>query len=152
MKNKTLMIGLGILCALFILETGYLIGIGEERTSYVYTAPRFEYVTPAPIQHKSRSFFVAAMTSRETPQATIITINLPGLDKREIKIEAKGRDLTVLAGQESAANFVQKITLPDNVRPEEIRAEFSNENLTITIPKDKKARRPSGKTINIPIG
>lgn len=166
MKNKTLIIFLAILCALVILEAGYLIGIGEPRIRCVYLAPRFKYVAPMPIRQTSKSFFVAATTSRETDEDTVITINLPGLEKEDIKIEVKGRYLTVLASQKkeasaanknfyleelSAANFMQRITLADNVKPEEIRAEFSNENLTITIPKDKKAGRSSGKTINIPI-
>jgi len=177
MKNKILIISLGALCALLVFETGYLVGIGEQRIRYVYhPAPRFEYFTPPPardlvlnmqpIQQKSRSFFVAAMTSRETAEATIITINLPGLDKGDIKIDVKGKYLTVQAGQKkevnignnnyyseelSAANFVQRITLPENVRPERIRAEFNKDNLTITIPKDKRSKKVSESVINIPI-
>ena len=183
MKNKILMISLGILCVLLVFETGYLIGIGERRAAYpvftspsracwperniypgCYTASRVE--RKLPIQKVKKSFFVAAMTSRETPRATIVTINLPGLEKTDIKIEAKGQYLTVYAGQRrevisgnkdfyqessSAASFAQSISLPENVRPEDIRAEFNKDNLTISIPKNKRSKKVSQDTVNIPI-
>lgn len=162
MKNNILVISLGILCGLLVFQTGYLIGIGDERSREAKGLNLYRQ----PVQRASRSFFVAAMTSRETAKATVITINLPGLSKGDIKLQVQGEYLIVRAGRRremgvankyyyseelSEANFVQSITLPGNVSPEQIIAEFSNENLTIIIPKDKRARRPSRKTITIPV-
>jgi len=186
MKNKILITSLAALCALLIFETGYLVGLGEERAIYrmlinqygnfrpmrymlpVRNMPREMAVPPAErlVQQKSRSFFVAAMTSKEMKDANIITINLPGLNKEDIKIEAKGRYLIVQAKQKkaasvnkknfyaeelSAAAFMQTVTLPENAKAQQIRAEFKEDTLTITIPKDKRARKAPETAMNIPI-
>jgi HSP20 family protein len=118
------------------------------------------------VQEKRRSFFVTAMTSKETDQARIVNINIPGLDKNNISIEASGRYLTVQARQKqetsvdeknyyaeelSATNYVQTISLPEDIAIQGIRAVYNNGMLTITMPKDKKVKRPIEGAIKIPV-
>lgn len=181
MQNRTLLTILACLCALLIFETGYLVGIGEQRRLYRSVVNR--YIHPqrnlysdwnmppmprekGPIQTREKSFFVAAMTSKETDQAKIITVNLPGVDKKDISIEINGRYLTIQAGRQkkagigndnfyaettSSSDFVQTITLDDNAKTHKIRAEFNKDTLTITVPKDKRFRKLPEKAFTIPV-
>lgn len=199
MKNKTLIIILCIFCALLILETGYIIGIGERNKELYNRYKPYWHAIQQPedrdfsrqidilrqqskrsfddsfmraipieksIQEKKRSFFVTAMTSKETEQARIVNINIPGLDKENISIEVKGRYLTVQARQNkeasvnkknyyaeelSATNYVQTITLPEDITIQGIWAAYNNDVLTITMPKDKKVKRPIEGAIKIPV-
>lgn len=182
MKNKTLLTILAALCALLIFETGYLIGIGEQRRLFRELANRYLYppqrtfypnwnMSPAPKQEwpvwtKKKSFFVAAMTSKDTDQAKIITVSLAGVDKKDIRIEVRGRYLTVQAGKRreartnkdnfyaeelSSSNFVQTIALGDNADTQQIRAGFNNGVLTITVPKDKQPGKTSEQVFTVPV-
>ncbi|MDD5568072.1 MAG: Hsp20/alpha crystallin family protein [Candidatus Omnitrophica bacterium] len=180
MKNKTLLIILAALCALLIFETGYLVGIGEQRkifrnlrSRYIYppqpfnpnwSFPRMQ-TEKLPVQAEKEPFFVTTMTSKNTDQAKIIAVKLPGVDKKDISVEVNGPYLAVQARQKKEAGisrddfsaqtlnssgFVQVIALGDNADTQHIQAEFSKDTLTITIPKDKRSK-PSGKTFTVPI-
>ncbi|MFA5096454.1 MAG: Hsp20/alpha crystallin family protein [Candidatus Omnitrophota bacterium] len=195
MKNKTLMIVLAALGALLLFEAGYLLGMGQQRQLYRMLRGKYRHFQPRytpfvgnmpremtgmqkigcasrpesvkkVIRQKSKSFFVAAMTSRETGTATVITINLPGLRKEDIRVKVRDGYLTVQAQQSrqssvdkngfyaeesSAAAFSQSIALPQNAKVKQISAEFKKETLSITVPKGKKAGKFSGETINIPV-
>lgn len=181
MQNKTLLTILVTLCALLIFETGYLVGIGGQRKIYRALANRYMYPqrpfystrnlpsTPRetwPVQSRKKSFFVAAMTSKDTDQTKVITINLPGVDKKDINIEVNGRYLTIQVKQKreasinkdnfyaealSSSNFAQTITLSDNAKTQQIQAEFDKDILTITVPQDKRSRKPSEKAFTVPI-
>ncbi len=110
--------------------------------------------------------FVTAMTSSETNQAHIITINLPGMDKEAINLEVKGRYLTVQARQNketsrdsqgfyleeaSTAGFMQRVRLPDDADIPQISAQYAKDTLTITIPKEEKAKEASAVVFKIPV-
>ncbi len=111
------------------------------------------------VRQKSGSFFVAAMTSKETATANIITVNLSGLKKEDIKVKLQSGYLTVSARQKkgtageelSAANFVQRVALPENAKAQQISAEFNKDTLTITIPKGKRPSKASAAAIDIRI-
>ena len=170
MKSKILITSLGILCALLIFETGYLIGIGEQtrvssrallnqyrpisRMQHVepyWSFPRREMAvieqSKRSLGEQKRSFFVAAMTSKETDRAIIVTINLPGLDKKDISLEVRGRYLSIQVKQ----NFVQIITLPENIKAQKISAEYNEDTLIITVPKAKAANTKAPSVIKIPL-
>lgn len=182
MQNKTLFTILIALCALLIFETGYLVGIGEQRKIYRTLASRCIYPhqqtfypnwkfprmpkEEGSIQANKKGFFVATMALRDTDQGKIITVNLPGVDRRDVNVEVNGKYLTIQARHErgesinrdnfyaeglSSSKFVQSITLDDNANLQQIRAEFNKGALTITIPKDKRSRKPSGKAFTVPI-
>ncbi|MFA5345776.1 MAG: Hsp20/alpha crystallin family protein [Candidatus Omnitrophota bacterium] len=180
MKNKTLLIILAALCALLIFETGYLVGIGEQRRMFRNLRSRYIYPPQPfnpnwdfpriqrekfPVQAGKESFFVTTMTSKDTDQAKIITVKLPGVDKKDISVEVNGIYLAVQAKQKreaginrddfsaqtlNSSGFVQAIALGDNADTQHIQAEFNKETLTITIPKDKRSK-PSEKTFTVPI-
>lgn len=111
-------------------------------------------------------FFATAMTSKETDQAHIVSISLPGLSKEAIDIEVNGRQLLIQAKQNkenkidkkgfykeelSSVNFVQTLTLPLDVKAQDISAEYNWEVVTITMPKDKKSKGLSVPKMKIPI-
>lgn len=119
-----------------------------------------------PAGEKRGLSFVTAMTSSETNQAHIITINLPGMDKEAINLEVKGRYLTVQTRQNkeasrdsqgfyveevSTAGFMQTVRLPDDANISQISAQYSKDTLTITIPKEKKTKEVSAAAIKIPV-
>ncbi|MCX5695423.1 MAG: Hsp20/alpha crystallin family protein [Candidatus Omnitrophica bacterium] len=139
MKNRFLILGLSILGALLIFDTGYLIGRGEQIEQAKRTL------------EKRRSFFVCAMTSKETDRAIIMTINLPGLDKKDINLEVRGRYLTIQVKKSKETNFVQIITLPQDIKAQKISAEYDEDTLRITIPKAKAANTKALSVIKVPL-
>ncbi|MCX5700424.1 MAG: Hsp20/alpha crystallin family protein [Candidatus Omnitrophica bacterium] len=194
MKKKILIGVLAIFCAALIFETGYLIGLNSKikirRGWYSQRRPvvpmrnlsipewedsrdiaflqrsleRGQPIRP-PIQ-KSGYFFVTAMTSKDIGNERIISINLPGLNKDAIKVEVKGKQLTIQALQKqaeridkkgfhqessSATNFLQVIPLPENAIAHKIRAEYMQEVLTITIPMAKEVRKPKAAVVKIDV-
>ncbi|MFH0855676.1 MAG: Hsp20 family protein [Candidatus Omnitrophota bacterium] len=181
MQKKTLHTVLAALCALLIFEIGYMVGAGEQRKecrvlarSYIF--PRHVFYPgrdfsgvrkeELPGCAQKKSFFVAAMALKETDQAKIITVNLPGVDKKDIKVEVNGKHLILqvkrnrketlksgsfYAEQLSASDFLQTIVLDDNAKTQQIRAEFNKDVLTVTIPKDKRSGKPSGKAFFVPV-
>lgn len=91
----------------------------------------------------------AASTMTETEKAYLISIDLPGMDKKDIKIEAAGNRITVSGerNEESEnkegtkrtfAQFQQSYLLPDDADMEKISAASTNGVLKITVPKTGK--------------
>lgn len=86
----------------------------------------------------------------ETPTAFVLEVDLPGVKKQEVSVEVNGDDL-VLQGRRSAeqthlkgnlyhherrsGQFVRRLHLPASVNREQIRAEFRNGVLRVTLPK-----------------
>jgi HSP20 family molecular chaperone IbpA len=94
------------------------------------------------------------IVSRETEKVRVITMSLAGVTKDRISIEAKKGYLTIEVRQakaNSTTNFVQIINLPQGIKTSAITAEYNKGLLTITMPKDKKAKKPQAATIVIPV-
>lgn len=86
----------------------------------------------------------------ETDAAFILEADLPGVKKQEVSVAVEKGDL-VLQGQRSfervttagnfycrerrAGHFVRRLRLPASVNQEQIRAEFRNGVLQVTLPK-----------------
>ncbi|RLC30856.1 MAG: Hsp20/alpha crystallin family protein [Deltaproteobacteria bacterium] len=88
----------------------------------------------------------------------VLKAELPGVEKKDISVDCKGRVLT-LKGELASDNevkednyyrkerfsgrFERSFTLPGDVDPENIKADYKNGILTITVPKpeDRKKRR-----------
>jgi HSP20 family protein len=97
----------------------------------------------------------------QTKDGYEITANLPGVSKENIKIEIDGDILTIkgerkLQSEEkdkkyvkretSYGSFMRRFTLPDNVNTKEIKANYKDGVLKLTIPK---AESKEPVTINI---
>lgn len=109
----------------------------------------------------------APLDWKEAPDAHVIKIDLPGLKKEDVRVEAEdGRVLTVSgdcgardeAGREgekwhcaerSAGKFVRRLRLPDNAKVDEAKAKMEDGVLTVTVPKEKKAKKPGVRRVEI---
>ncbi|KAI4372958.1 hypothetical protein MLD38_011136 [Melastoma candidum] len=112
---------------------------------------------------------VAAMADaridwKETPQAHIIQVDLPGLRKEEVKVEVEDGRVLQVSGERrreqedksdkwhrverSVGKFVRRFRLPDNVRLDEVRANMEHGVLNITVPKAED-KKPEVKSIDI---
>ncbi len=91
----------------------------------------------------------SASTMKETEKAYLISIDLPGMEKKDIAIETTGNRLSVSGerkeeseGKEgtkrSHTQFQQSYLLPDDANLEAISATSANGVLKITIPKTGK--------------
>jgi HSP20 family protein len=94
----------------------------------------------------------------EEEESYVVKAELPGMDRKDIEVDIKDGVLT-LTGQRSAENevkegkffrkeraygkFYRAFNLPDNLNEHEIKAEFKDGLLTITLPKpeEKKPRQ-----------
>ena len=94
----------------------------------------------------------------ETPEAFILEADLPGAKMEDIKVEVQGNDLS-LQGERSfekshatdrfhcqerySGRFVRRMTLPESVDKDKIRAEFSNGVLRVILPKTRETEKRS---------
>ena len=91
---------------------------------------------------------------QETETDFVIDIELPGIDKKGIKVEVKNDVLAVTGerkeekktkekGYQSIerhyGKFERKFSLPDTVKAENIAAKYNNGVMTLTLPKTEKA-------------
>ncbi len=101
------------------------------------------------------SFFTPQVDVKETETAFALDFSLPGLEKDEVKIELKENRLTVSGERKTEkedktakyhrieskyGSFSRSFLLPDNVKKDEIDANFKNGVLNITIPKTEVAQ------------
>ena len=99
----------------------------------------------------------------ETDKEILIDAELPGIDKKDIKVELKDNLLTIIGErkqQRTSKNeecsrverhygkFERSFGLPDTVHSEKVNAEYKNGVLTLTLPKTEKA---VPKEINIDV-
>ncbi|MDO9055024.1 MAG: Hsp20/alpha crystallin family protein [Sulfuricurvum sp.] len=95
------------------------------------------------------SSMYSASRIKESNKAYLISIDLPGMDKKDISIETSGNKL-VISGErkeeseskegskKSYRQFNQSFSLPDDANREAISATSANGVLKITVPKTGK--------------
>lgn len=103
----------------------------------------------------SRPYHPAFYTARSASQITenekayIISIDMPGVDKKEINLEVAGNRIMVSGerkderktkekSERSYSSYQQSFTLPDDADLNKIQAESENGVLKITVPKTGK--------------
>lgn len=127
---------------------GELISMQEQLGQAFFDRPR-DYVAHLPLD------------IRQTDDAFIIEGSVPGFDPEQVEVTFDNGLLTVSAtwqdeSEEKRGEFVRRerqmssffrqITLPDEVRSDEIDASFNNGVLTITVPRTQK---PAPKKIPV---
>jgi len=86
----------------------------------------------------------------ETPDAFILEADLPGVDAKDVKVEVE-ENVLILQGKRSiqhnygsglfyfqerrSGDFTRRLTLPESVEKEKIKAEFADGVLRVVLPK-----------------
>ncbi|KAA8516350.1 hypothetical protein F0562_016643 [Nyssa sinensis] len=121
-----------------------------------------------PRKRKTRSeastFANAQVDWKETPEAHVFKVDLPGLKKEEVKVEVEDGRILQICGERSeekedknekwhrvervGGKFVRRFRLPENAKLDEVKASMENGVLTITVPK-QEIKKPEVKSIEI---
>ena len=90
-----------------------------------------------------------------------VTLDIPGVEKKDVNIEVEGSSLIVSGKREEAnkenmclyysqtryGNFSRTFNLPEEINVEKIAAKYKNGTLNLTLPKMEKIN----SSINIPV-
>jgi HSP20 family protein len=92
----------------------------------------------------------------EDADALYVTALAPGLDPTAIQLTVQDNRLTIAGekqrlaaeiqpeafhrSERAAGKFVRTVTLPSDVEPEQVRADYKNGLLVVTLPKAEKAK------------
>ena len=123
------------------------------------------FFTTTPNQWSEHSQFQPRVDIREANDHFLISADLPGVDKDDVKIEVKDRVLT-LSGERhyehkeeregklhrverSYGKFQRSFHLPENIDEEQIKASYENGVLEVLIPRAADSKT---KSINIESG
>ncbi|KAI3788049.1 hypothetical protein L2E82_00674 [Cichorium intybus] len=101
---------------------------------------------------------------KETPEAHIFKVDLPGLKKEEVKVEVEEGRILQISGERSrekeekndkwhrversSGKFLRRFRLPENAKVDEVNAAMENGVLTVTVPK-QEVKKPEVKAIDI---
>lgn len=102
----------------------------------------------------------ATVEWNETPEAHVLTVELPGLRKEEVKVKVKAGRFLKISGKKKvekeekhenwhhverrAGKFSRVFTLPENSRADRLKSHFENATLTVTVPKRDVVKRSHG--------
>ncbi len=110
-----------------------------------------------------KSISAPAVDVAESDKAYEITVELPGLDEKNIDIKLANGGLTIkgekreeteekkkdyYVSERRYGSFERYFTVPDGVNADKIEATFKNGVLKVTLPKTEEAQKPA-KTINV---
>jgi len=105
--------------------------------------------------------WVPAVDIRETDDAMLVQAELPGIDKKDVKLEVKDGVLTISGErnyekdvkeenvhriERSYGRFVRSFSLPTNVNTDKVEASMNNGILEIRLPK-KETAKPKAITV-----
>ncbi|KAG5569556.1 hypothetical protein MTR67_053504 [Solanum verrucosum] len=124
----------------------------------------FPIANPPSSVNETSAFANAKIDWKETPEAHVFKVDVPGIKKEEVKVEVEEGRILQISGERSkeqeekndqwhrmersSGKFVRRFRLPENVKMEEIKAAMENGVLTVTVPKEE-GKKPEVKAIDI---
>jgi len=84
----------------------------------------------------------------ETNGEIHIVVEMPGVDKNDIKLHGTENSLTISVDTPQHKYF-KEVALPEKVKVKEAKSEYKNGVLEVTLPKVKEEKKPKGEPINI---
>ena len=74
-------------------------------------------------------------TFKETPEAWVIEVDMPGVTKDKVKVSAVGRILEVRGERAVGLTYSEAFQLPDLLSADQVSAELDLGVLTLKVPK-----------------
>ncbi|WMV60118.1 hypothetical protein MTR67_053503 [Solanum verrucosum] len=114
----------------------------------------FPIANPTSSVRETSVFANARIDWKETPEAHVFKVDVPGIKKEEVKVEVEEGRILQISGERSkeqersSGKFVRRFRLPENVKMGEIKAAMENGVLTVTVPKEEE-KKPEVKAIDI---
>ncbi|KAK6779824.1 hypothetical protein RDI58_022008 [Solanum bulbocastanum] len=125
----------------------------------------FPISTNVPSSAREVSAFANAKIDwKETPEAHVFKVDVPGIKKEEVKVEVEEGRILQISGERSreqeekndqwhrmersSGKFVRRFRLPENAKTGEIKAAMENGVLTVTVPKQEE-KKSKVKAIDI---
>ncbi len=114
------------------------------------------------LYNRDSKTYVPLADISESDKDYMLSLSLPGVDKKDIELNMDNRRLTVKAqrnrpehkdevkyhlSETAYGQFERTFTLPENVKEDKITAKFEHGILVVNIPKDQP--KPLKRTINI---
>ncbi|KAL6581136.1 hypothetical protein OROMI_007059 [Orobanche minor] len=106
----------------------------------------------------------ACIDWKETPEAHVFKVDVPGLKKEEVKVEVEDGSILQITGERnkekeekedkwhrverSSGKFLRRFRLPENAKLDLVNASMENGVLTVTVPKEE-VKKPKVKAIDI---
>jgi HSP20 family protein len=84
----------------------------------------------------------------ETNGEVHVVVELPGVDKKDIKLHGTENALTISVDIPQR-KYYKEVVLPAKVKVKEAKTEYKNGVLEVTIPKTKEEKKPKGEPISI---
>ncbi len=118
-------------------------------------------VDDAPFGATETGRWIPAVDIRETDDAMLVQVELPGIDKKDVKLEVKDSVLTISGErnyekdvkeenvhriERSYGRFVRSFSLPNNVDADKVDASMNNGILEVRLPK-KESTKPKAITV-----
>ncbi|XP_057536406.1 18.1 kDa class I heat shock protein-like [Amaranthus tricolor] len=120
--------------------------------------------SPSSTAREVSQFATTRVDWKETPEAHVFKVDLPGLKKDEVKVEVEEGRILQISGERSkeqeekndkwhrlersSGKFLRRFRLPENTKMDEVKANLENGVLTVKIPKVEE-KKPEVKTIDI---
>ncbi len=113
-----------------------------------------------PLLPEIKSDWIPKVDVKETNREIEVSASLPGVDKKNIKVELKENHLSIqgdrkseseqkskgyIRREQSYGSFFRSFRLPDNIKSDGIKASYKDGILDIKIPKDKTSHIQSRK-------